>query len=111
MKMRLAMLAVLVGVVATGMILAQEKAAPKELVYESKNGPVTFNHEKHVERVEGKCDTCHPAVFKQEKGTLGYKEGMHKKAEASKTSCAACHVAGGKAFETKGNCTKCHVKK
>ena len=25
-------------------------------------------------------------------------------------SCGACHVAGGKAFESKGSCAKCHVK-
>jgi hypothetical protein len=35
---------------------------------------------------------------------------MHKTAEASKTSCAACHVEGGSAFAVKGNCAKCHVK-
>ena len=37
---------------------------------------------------------------------------MHKTAEAGKTSCGACHVAGGAAFATAGNCanSKCHVK-
>jgi c(7)-type cytochrome triheme protein len=54
---------------------------------------------------------CHDKLFKQEKGDLKYKESMHKTAETNKTSCAACHVAGGTAFETKGNCNKCHVKK
>jgi hypothetical protein len=35
---------------------------------------------------------------------------MHKTAEANKTACAACHVAGGMAFASTGNCAKCHVK-
>ena len=114
MKKRLALVAVMavvVGTFAAGMYFAEEKAPPKEIVFETKNGPVTFDHAKHAERVSNDCKTCHPAVFKQEKGDLGYKAGMHKTAEAAKSSCAACHVAGGKAFESKANCAKCHAKK
>jgi mono/diheme cytochrome c family protein len=35
---------------------------------------------------------------------------LHKTAEAAKTSCGGCHTPGGPAFESKGNCGKCHVK-
>jgi hypothetical protein len=35
---------------------------------------------------------------------------MHKPAEAAKKSCGHCHNPEGPAFETKGNCAKCHVK-
>ncbi|HYM12583.1 MAG TPA: cytochrome c3 family protein, partial [Bryobacterales bacterium] len=65
----------------------------------------------HVERAKGDCKTCHPALFQQSASApLNFKANMHKTAEAGKTSCAHCHVAGGMAFETKGNCQKCHKK-
>lgn len=96
---------------AVGAIFAEGKEAPKQIVFESKQGNVTFDHTKHAEAVKNDCKACHDKIFPQEKAPLNYKEGMHKKAETAKTSCAACHVAGGTAFETKGNCQKCHVKK
>ena len=112
MRKFVAVAVALAFVFAVGSLYAEEKKEPpKQLVFENKQGPVTFDHAKHSEAVKGDCKACHPSPFKQEKGDLGYKEQMHKKAEAAKSSCAACHVAGGKAFETKGNCAKCHVKK
>jgi len=113
MKKGLVITATLLAVLTAGILFlyAEEKAPPKELTFEAKNGNVTFNHETHVAAAKGDCKACHPTLFKQEKAPLGYKEGMHKKAEEGKTSCGACHHAGGTAFETKGNCAKCHVKK
>jgi len=98
-------------------VLAQEKKPPLKLVFEAKNGNVTFDHAAHVKREKGNCKACHDKLFPQEKAPLNFKAGMHKPAEANHTSCGACHSAtpasqeaGGHAFETKGNCTKCHVK-
>lgn len=85
--------------------------APDKIVYESKLGNVTFDHKKHVERVKNDCKACHDKLFAQAKGQLGnYKEKMHRVAEEKKTSCAGCHHPGGTAFESKGNCNKCHIK-
>ena len=83
---------------------------PDKLVFDAKNGNVTYDHAKHVEREKGDCKVCHPKLFPQsyKKQPLNFKTGMHKIAERQKTSCGACHVAGGQAFETKGNCKKCH---
>ena len=92
------------------MLGAQEKPAPAKLVFKSKMGDVTFNHAEHSKRVKEDCKTCHPKVFPQSQAPLGFKDAMHKKSEAAKTSCAHCHVAGGASFEAKGNCNKCHVK-
>lgn len=111
MRNRLLIVLVMAVVAAAGIAFAEEKAPPKDLVYAAKTGDVTFNHAKHVETAKNDCKACHDTLFKQVKGELGYKEGMHKKAEAAKASCAACHVAGGTAFESKANCTKCHIKK
>jgi len=96
---------------AMGATLAEDKKPPESITYEAKNGPVAFDHAKHAERVKNDCKACHDAIFPEDKAPLNYKESMHKKAESEKTSCAACHVAGGKSFESKGNCQKCHVKK
>ena len=87
------------------------KEPPEQLVFESKLGNVTFQHTKHVEREGAECSTCHDTLFPQSRAPINFKKGMHKPAEAKKESCAACHVAEGKAFESKGNCRTCHVKK
>jgi len=89
----------------------QEKKAPAELKFTAKNGDVTFNHAAHIKRENNDCKACHDKIFQQSaKAPLNFKTGMHKPAETAKTSCGTCHYAGGKAFETKGNCAKCHVK-
>jgi c(7)-type cytochrome triheme protein len=81
---------------------------PEKLVFEAKTGAVTFDHAKHVERND--CAACHDKLFRQSRGPLNYKAGLHKPAEAKKQSCAGCHVAGGAAFASKGNCHTCHKK-
>ncbi len=111
MRKAVAIVVALAFVLAVGTLYAEEKKEPpKQLVFETKQGNVTFDHAKHVASAKNDCKACHPGVFPQEKSPLNYKEGMHKKAEADKKSCATCHVAGGAAFETKGNCAKCHKK-
>jgi c(7)-type cytochrome triheme protein len=94
-------------------LTAQEKKPPEKLTFKSAMGNVTFDHAKHVEREKADCKVCHDKLFPQSSNApLNYKANMHKTAEAAKTSCAACHVAGGKSFESKApNCQKCHVKK
>jgi len=97
--------------VATLGVLAQQKKPPATLVFEAKTGNVTFDHAAHVKRATGNCKVCHDALWPQEKAApLNFKPAMHKTAEANHTSCGFCHTPGGKAFETKGNCMKCHVK-
>ncbi len=106
----LALAVLLVGLNLFGQAGKTVVKAPDKIVFQAKTGNVTFNHAKHLEREKGNCKTCHPGIFPQSKAPINYAPGMHKPAEAKKTACAACHVAGGKAFETKGNCNKCHVK-
>jgi len=52
------------------------------------------------------CDGCHPAIFEQKKGTAQIKLADH---EAGQKFCFACHN-GKKAWATKDNCNKCHIK-
>lgn len=85
---------------------------PETLVFKTKMKDVTFHHAKHVERAKGDCKVCHDKLWPQSaKAPLNYAASMHKAAEKSKTSCAACHVAGGTAFASVGNCNKCHGNK
>jgi c(7)-type cytochrome triheme protein len=110
--------AVLFVIGGLGLVAQEKKAAPTapaKLTFEAKQGNVTYDHAKHAKREKDKCTVCHDALFPQKKAPLNFKAGMHKPAEAKKTSCGFCHHPGGtasetKAFETKGNCTKCHVK-
>lgn len=107
----LSALVLLVALAAGLALLGQEKKAPDKLVFTAKNGNVTFNHAEHAKRVKDDCKVCHDKLWPQSKtAPLNWKAGMHKPAEAAHTSCGSCHHAGGTAFETKGNCTKCHVK-
>ena len=111
--MRYLLMSILIVLVSAGStLLAQpKKEAPAKLVFTARNGNVTFDHAAHSKRAKQDCKVCHPKLWPDAKGDLKVKAGMHKPAEAAKTSCGACHHAGGPAFETKGNCTKkCHVK-
>ncbi len=96
-------------VLGLGILIAQDKG-PDKVVYKAKTGDITFLHAKHTDRLKGDCTPCHDKLFPKTPKKDEYSKGMHKPAEAAKTSCAGCHVAGGTAFESKGNCTKCHVK-
>jgi c(7)-type cytochrome triheme protein len=92
--------------VAFNLLMAQ----PGKIVFTAKTGNVTFDHSAHAKRAKDDCTACHDKLFPQSKADINYKGAMHKTAEAAKTACAGCHVTGGAAFETKGNCGKCHVK-
>ena len=112
MKHVLASLGGLLLMIAPLALTAQtDKKPPDKLVFKSAMGNVTFSHAKHVEREKNDCKVCHDKLFPQSNAApLNFKANMHKTAEAKKESCAACHVAGGKSFESKANCQKCHVK-
>jgi c(7)-type cytochrome triheme protein len=96
----------------TVMVAQDKKTAPPKMVFKAKTGDVTFDHAAHSKREKDECKVCHPSLWPEDaKAPLNYKAAMHKTAETKKTSCGSCHHPGGKAFETKGNCTtKCHVK-
>lgn len=92
-------------------IAAQEKKAPETLSFQAKMGNVTYNHAAHAKRVKDDCTACHDKLFQQSAtAPLNYKAAMHKTAEAKQISCGSCHRPQGHAFESKGNCAKCHVR-
>ena len=93
-------------------VIKQYPAAPPEtILFEAKNGNVTFTHRKHYERVKNQCDTCHTKIFPQSRAPINYKKANHRVAEATYTSCATCHAVGATSFAADSNCQKCHANK
>ena len=107
MKSLTAFLVALFLLITLAAVAAEE---PDTIVFESKMGNVTFDHKGHTEKEGGDCTACHDKLFPQSREPINFKKGMHKPAEAEKSSCAGCHHPGGPAFEAKGNCKNCHVK-
>ena len=96
--------------IAAGFHMLVAQKAPEKMVFPSKMGNVTFDHTAHLKWANNDCTACHSKLFPQSTAPINYKAGIHKTAEVAKTSCGGCHNPGGAAFETKGNCGKCHVK-
>jgi len=84
---------------------------PETIVFTAKNGDVAFTHIKHIQRVQGKCETCHTKIFPQSREPINYKKANHRVAEATYMSCGFCHAVGATSFAADSNCQKCHVKK
>jgi c(7)-type cytochrome triheme protein len=80
------------------MLTAQDNKPPQKLLFQSKRGDVIFAHAAHVAREKGECAACHPKLWPQ----------SAKEPLKSSDGCRTCHHAGGPAFESKGNCVKCH---
>lgn len=74
----------------------------------ARDGNVTFTHQKHIDRANGDCSTCHPKIFTQSREPINYGKALHRAAEAKRNACAACHAIGGSAFAADSNCPKCH---
>jgi c(7)-type cytochrome triheme protein len=96
--------------IPTGFSALFAAKTPKEIVFPSAKGDVTFNHTLHSKRVNNNCKTCHDKLFPESSAPINYKAAEHKTAETAKTSCGGCHYPGGDAFEAKGNCAKCHTR-
>src|SRR4051812_42980723 len=73
----------------TGSLAQENKSAtpPSKLVFEARNGKVTYDHAAHTKREKNDCKICHPVPFAQDaKAPLNYKAGMHKAAEEKHAS-------------------------
>jgi len=95
-------------VTATASVPAAPGAPPEFIEFASDYGKAKFTHQKHFERVNNDCSTCHPKIFPQALEPLNYGKARHRVAEEFKTSCAACHGISGTAFAAERNCQKCH---
>ena len=87
-----------VTLVGSATVAAWDEKPQERLVFQNKGGDVTFTHATHINREKSECATCHEKLWPQ------------SAAESLKNSdgCKTCHHAGGRAFEMKGNCVKCH---
>ena len=85
--------------VAAVLVAAGAVKPPSKLVFASKTGPVKYDHAAHVKRAKGDCAFCHEKMWPQD-----------AKVKISSKDCRVCHAPGKMAFETKGNCERCHGK-
>jgi c(7)-type cytochrome triheme protein len=81
-------------------VMGQAKKPPARLVLQSEAGDILFKHNAHVKREKGGCKVCHDKLWPE----------AAKVPVTSSAGCRTCHHSGGKAFEMKGNCNKCHGK-
>lgn len=91
----------LIGIYATAM------AIPPGTTMEFTNSPmgkVVLDGNSHTAKGV-MCDGCHPKPFEQKKGVAKITMADH---DAGKF-CFTCHN-GKKAWASKDNCNKCHVK-
>jgi c(7)-type cytochrome triheme protein len=105
MKLRITLLALLIGIIPAISTLAKET---KDILFKFKNAdPVVFSHDIHLEKYSNNCRICHNTIF-------DIKNLKHfTMAEMEKTkSCGACHT-GVKAFSvsTEKDCVRCHKGK
>lgn len=103
--MKLAVLAVIVVMSLAIVGTAFAVPAGKTAEWDTSMGKVTFDGKAHADKGL-KCMDCHPKLFQMKAG--GFEAGMADH-NAGEQFCWSCHN-GTKAFETKGNCQKCHVK-
>jgi c(7)-type cytochrome triheme protein len=91
----------ILAMVGAAMAVAPDKTAE----WETSMGKVTFDGKSHAEAGLS-CMECHPKVFQMKTGSSDATMADHN---SNEKYCWVCHN-GEKAFETKGNCNKCHVK-
>jgi c(7)-type cytochrome triheme protein len=91
----------ILAIVGAAMAVAPGKTSE----WDTSMGKVTFDGKTHAD-AGLKCTDCHPKVFQMKAGGFDATMPDHN---ANEKYCWTCHD-GTKAFETKGNCAKCHVK-
>jgi c(7)-type cytochrome triheme protein len=105
MKIRIVLLAVLIGMLPVVASFAKET---KDIPFKFRNAdPVIFSHDIHLLKYNNNCRICHNTIFdiRQQK--------HYTMAEMEKTrSCGACHT-GIKAFSVadEKSCVRCHAGK
>lgn len=89
--------------------VAAASALPGEMRFNTSMGTATFDHAQHVNLAKGDCTACHNKLFPMARAELNYAPGLHKAAEAARSSCAGCHAPSGTAFASANNCQRCHT--
>ena len=104
--------ALIASVVLAGAAFAQGKMPnlPKPFAFPQTGdspGPVTFNHESHVDENAPNCTACHPKMFKILKaGATGDGKAITHDGMNKGQACGTCHN-GKKSFGF-DDCTMCH---
>ncbi len=86
---------------AAGVSVARDKKPPRRLLFPSKAGEITFDHQAHAKRERNACTECHDGLWPR----------SAKVPIKSSAGCKTCHRADGKSFGMEGNCARCHGTK
>jgi c(7)-type cytochrome triheme protein len=76
-------------------------------VSEESPGPVTFNHDSHVDLSDPRCDGCHAGLFPILKAGAPANPGGSVKDMHEADACGACHD-GKTSFDLEDDCQVCH---
>jgi hypothetical protein len=91
-------------------ITALANSGPNEVVFENKQGTVTFNHLQHQENISD-CTTCHHKGVEQASCSSCH-DGI--KAPAKKVAfhglCKDCHKKNESKMVTGKKCSECHIR-
>ena len=79
------------------------KGKPQPITFKIKGVPeVTFSHEFHLKKLDGKCRSCHDGRI-----ITGRDKNVTMAQMQKGKTCGACHN-GKKAFSVAGSCDRCH---
>lgn len=99
--------------------VASDSSTPEVIVIDrikDKKPAVTFQHWKHQDRVDQKCETCHHTRKGDEKPLAcsechGKKEDAPEFKDAMHKSCRECHkTKKAEGLNPPTKCSGCHVK-
>jgi hypothetical protein len=112
MANRIVLFCLILFVISTTIVFAQNKGKNEILIDGGKQGSITFPHQLHQDNGND-CMVCH-ASFPQKEGALkaSQKAGVLKKKQVMNKTCLKCHRDSKKAGKTYGpvRCSGCHIK-
>lgn len=101
------LMTILIGLFFVG-VASGEDFYPGDIVFTKPLKAVLFSHKAHVEGAGLQCSSCHPGLFRPEKGSLENLPDFTMKSLYEGKYCGACHN-GGMAFSSDTQCARCHI--
>lgn len=112
MTHRIILLCLVLFIISTALVIAQEQGEKQILIHGGKQGNISFPHHAHQSTIKD-CMVCH-TDFPQEPGALqaSKKAGLLKNKQVMNETCLKCHKDRKKEGQTSGpvKCSGCHVK-
>ena len=112
MTNRILIFCLVLFIISTSIVFAQNYGKKEILIDGGKPGNITFPHQLHQETIKD-CMVCH-ASFPQKEGAIKVSKntGVLKKKQVMNKTCLKCHRDSKKAGNAYGpvRCSGCHIK-